>query len=333
MDGWSTGEGPGHALRIHPLWPSMPHFLQALSGGTDPRGTNVPEAVDLLRLAQDAAPTAILNLAALRPGAGGTSLDRRTHGGGRGRDRVPGAPDPGFGGDGGGPAAQAAAGLKAGQGIVWGDEMRVGLRGQVRKVWAPRGVLVSQAVQIGWSYLYVAVALDPRTGPLWWAWQKNMKGAEMARIWGARAEEPGIGGWVWDGGHKGADRGTPGRAAVLRPRTEPDGALLPGTAPGPGGTGVSESASQAGGPWNRSRRPGPQAGATTVRLALDPRGLEGPTYRNSSHIIILDQGHRRHCFTFVENGSGPEQDERPCTLGWMHSTQERTSRHVFHGSL
>lgn len=45
--------------------------------------------------------------------------------------------------------------------------MRVGLRGQVRKVWAPRGMPVSQAVQIGWSYIYVAVALDPRTGRLW----------------------------------------------------------------------------------------------------------------------------------------------------------------------
>ena len=46
----------------------------------------------------------------------------------------------------------AAVGLKAGQGIVWGDEMRVGLRGQVRQVWVPRGVPVSQAMQIGWSY-------------------------------------------------------------------------------------------------------------------------------------------------------------------------------------
>ncbi len=58
-------------------------------------------------------------------------------------------------------------GLRLGQGIVWGDEMRVGLRGQVRKVWAPRGVAVSQEVQIGWKYLYVAVALDPLTGRLW----------------------------------------------------------------------------------------------------------------------------------------------------------------------
>ena len=85
--------------------------------------------------------------------------------------------------------------------------IRLGLRGQVRKVWTPRGVPVCQAVQIGWSYIHVAVALDPRTGQLWWAWQKNMKGEEMARIWGIWAKEPGIDGWVWDGagGHTGKD--------------------------------------------------------------------------------------------------------------------------------
>ncbi len=85
--------------------------------------------------------------------------------------------------------------------------MRWGLWNAVRKVWAPRGVAVSREIQIGRSYLYVAVALDPMTGRLWWAWQPNMKGEEMARIWGAWAEEPDIDGWVWDGasGHKGAD--------------------------------------------------------------------------------------------------------------------------------
>ena len=45
----------------------------------------------------------------------------------------------------------AAVGLKVGPGTVWGDEMRVGLRGQGRKVWAPGGVAVAQEVQPGWS--------------------------------------------------------------------------------------------------------------------------------------------------------------------------------------
>ena len=102
--------------------------------------------------------------------------------------------------------------------------MRLGLRGQVRKVWAPRGVPVSQAVQMGWSYFYVAVALDPRTGRLWWAWQKNMKGAEMARIWGTWAKESDIDGWVWDGagGHKGADRQAIAAPRVVQPPYAPE---------------------------------------------------------------------------------------------------------------
>ncbi len=50
---------------------------------------------------------------------------------------------------------------------MWGDEMRLGLWHAVRKVWAPRGVAVSREVQIGRSYIYAAVALDPVTGRLW----------------------------------------------------------------------------------------------------------------------------------------------------------------------
>ena len=111
-----------------------------------------------------------------------------------------------------------------GQGIVWGDEMRLGLWNAVRKVWAPRGVEVSHEVQISRVYTYVAVALDPMTGQLWWAWQANMKGEEMARIWGAWAEEPGIDGWVWDGagGHKGADMQALAAPRVVQPSYAPE---------------------------------------------------------------------------------------------------------------
>ncbi|MCY3660473.1 MAG: transposase [Caldilineaceae bacterium] len=114
--------------------------------------------------------------------------------------------------------------MQAGQGIVWGDEMRVGLRGQVRKVWAPRGVAVSQAVQIGWKYLYVAVAIDPMTGRLWWAWQKNMKGEEMARVGKVWAEDPNIDGWVWDGagGHRGEDMQAVDAPQVVQPPYAPE---------------------------------------------------------------------------------------------------------------
>ena len=53
--------------------------------------------------------------------------------------REDGPPGPGGLAKGGLGERLAAVGLKAGQGIVWGDEMRLGLWNAVRKVWAPRG--------------------------------------------------------------------------------------------------------------------------------------------------------------------------------------------------
>ena len=101
--------------------------------------------------------------------------------------------------------------------------MRVGLRGPVRKVWAPRGVAVARAVPSGWSCLYVAVALDPRRGRLWWAWQKNRKGEEMVRIRGARAAEPAIDGGGWDGagGHRSTDMQAVDGPRVVQPPYAP----------------------------------------------------------------------------------------------------------------
>ncbi len=107
---------------------------------------------------------------------------------------------------------------------MWGDEMRLGLIGQVRRVWVPPKVAVRQAVQYSRVYTYVAVALDPLTGRLWWAWQENMKGAEMARIWGAWAEDPAIDGWVWDGagGHTGEDMQAVDAPRVVQPPYAPE---------------------------------------------------------------------------------------------------------------
>jgi hypothetical protein len=41
--------------------------------------------------------------------------------------------------------ALTRAGVTTTAGLVWADEMRLGLRGLVRRVWAPRGVKVRQA--------------------------------------------------------------------------------------------------------------------------------------------------------------------------------------------
>ena len=82
-------------------------------------------------------------------------------------------------------ACLAAVGLKAGQGIVWGDEMRWGLWHAVRKVWAPRGVAVSREVPSGRSYLHVAVG--PRSD-------------DGAAVVGLAAEQEGRGDGLHPGG-------------------------------------------------------------------------------------------------------------------------------------
>jgi hypothetical protein len=83
-------------------------------------------------------------------------------------------------------------------GLAFGDELRVGRYGQVRKVWAPRGVKVRQRVQLQRVWRYLALAVDGLAGRLSWCWVANMKEpaiAEAVRHWQA----DGIGAVVWDG--------------------------------------------------------------------------------------------------------------------------------------
>ena len=51
-----------------------------------------------------------------------------------------------------------------------------------------------------------------------------MKGTEMARIWGAWAEDPAIDGWVWDGagGHKGEEMQAVDAPQVVQPPYAPE---------------------------------------------------------------------------------------------------------------
>jgi hypothetical protein len=87
--------------------------------------------------------------------------------------------------------------------LAFGDEMRVGLCGQVRRVWAPRGVKVRRRVQMRREWRYLALAVDGRRGTLRWCWIANMRGptiAEAVRAW----REQGLEAVVWDGasGHR-----------------------------------------------------------------------------------------------------------------------------------
>jgi transposase len=82
--------------------------------------------------------------------------------------------------------------------------MRLGLIGETRRVWAPRGVKVVQEVQYTYKWTYLNLAVNGLTGKLHWSWTENMKGSSIARVVKDWAEE-GVEAIVWDGakGHHG----------------------------------------------------------------------------------------------------------------------------------
>lgn len=82
--------------------------------------------------------------------------------------------------------------------LAWADEMRLGLHGRVRRVWAPRGVKVRQRVQLRYEWRYLALAVDGVRGRLWWQWLPNMKKEAVAPAVAAW-QEGGIAALVWDG--------------------------------------------------------------------------------------------------------------------------------------
>ena len=90
-------------------------------------------------------------------------------------------------------------------GVWFSDEMRLGLHGQVRRVWGPIGEKVVQRIQIEYRWIYLVLAVDPVRGEVRWQWAPNMKSETLAPvIEGWRRE--GLSVLVWDGapGHRGA---------------------------------------------------------------------------------------------------------------------------------
>jgi len=88
-------------------------------------------------------------------------------------------------------------GVQPHQRIFWADEMRVGLHGRVARVWAPRGVKVRQRVQIEYKWKYLALAVDVRSGEIYFLWIDSLKGADVAkavRFWKSLGVEV----IVWD---------------------------------------------------------------------------------------------------------------------------------------
>lgn len=87
--------------------------------------------------------------------------------------------------------------------MYWSDEMRIGLLGQVRRRWAPRGVKLRQRIAFGRVWRYLALAVDAIRGELSWSWIENMKGHSIAGAVQA-FKEAGVEAVVWDraGGHR-----------------------------------------------------------------------------------------------------------------------------------
>lgn len=107
--------------------------------------------------------------------------------------------------------------------LGFSDEMRVGLRGMVRRVWAPRGVKVHQAQALVYSWRYLALTLNGLTGMLHWAWLPNMKKEGIAQVV-ADWQAVGVAALVWDGAasHKARLVKAVGLPLITQPPASPE---------------------------------------------------------------------------------------------------------------
>jgi DDE superfamily endonuclease len=96
-------------------------------------------------------------------------------------------------------AALAAAGLTAATGLGFADELRVGLRGMVRRVWGRRGVKVHQRLQLSYKWRYLFLVVDGQAGTLYWCWLDSMAGDDVLAALGGLQQETEIAALVWDG--------------------------------------------------------------------------------------------------------------------------------------
>ena len=79
------------------------------------------------------------------------------------------------------------------------DEMRVGLRGMVRRVWGRQGVKVRQRLQLVYEWLYLFLVVDGQKGKLYWSWIDSMRGDMTAAAVNGLKQQTEIAAVVWDG--------------------------------------------------------------------------------------------------------------------------------------
>ena len=113
-------------------------------------------------------------------------------------------------------AALTEAECRRGDAVRFADELRLGRRGQVRRVLAPRGVKVVQPLQLEYQWRYLLLGVDPLSGGLRWAWIARMRTEQLQPVLAAW----GLDGIVWDGApsHRGKGlRELPTRRVLLPP--------------------------------------------------------------------------------------------------------------------
>jgi transposase len=75
--------------------------------------------------------------------------------------------------------------------------MRLGLYGQVRKRWVPKGIKPVQLVQTVYRWSYLLARVDCQ-GQLSWRWLKSLKAPELQQAL-AQWKAQGVQGVIWDG--------------------------------------------------------------------------------------------------------------------------------------
>jgi len=74
------------------------------------------------------------------------------------------------------------AALRRGEEVVFADEMRLGLLGQVRGVWGRRGEKQRRRIELRYEWVYLVLGVDAMRGRLWWDWVKRVRGVEIAQV-------------------------------------------------------------------------------------------------------------------------------------------------------
>lgn len=117
------------------------------------------------------------------------------------------------------------AGVKPETLIGFADEMRVGLRGMVRRVWGARGLKVAQRLQLVYKWKYLFLVVDFARGKLEWSWMDSMRSETVAgAVLGLRRGAQ-VRALVWDGaGSRRSElvRSVAGVKTIVQPAYSPE---------------------------------------------------------------------------------------------------------------